>query len=133
MSRNYIIFVIGIVALLVILGYMLNGDKYLAEGFREGHGGGHLVGRTGDEGREGGRLVRNRGTMEGDHAKLWRSDSPPTFGRINNLGYYPVYTRYEYPVYYVNPRHYYEISDSNGIFYYFTNIGAFLRRLFGLS
>jgi len=133
MSRNYIIFVIGIVVLLVILGYMLNGDKCLAEGFREGHGGGHLRGRMGGQGREGGRLAGGRGALEGDHAKLWRSDPPPTFGRVNNLGCYPVYTRYEYPVYYVNPRHYYEISDSNGIFYYFTNIGAFLRRLFGLS
>jgi len=133
MSRNYIIFVIGIVALLVILGYMLNGDKYLAEGFREGYGGGHPHGRMGGQGREGGRLAGGRGALEGGDTKLWRSDPPPTFGRVNNLGYYPVYTRYEYPVYYVNPRHYYEISDSNGIFYYFTNIGAFLRRLFGLS
>lgn len=133
MSRNYIIFVIGIVVLLVILGYMINGDKCLAEGFREGHGGGHLVGRMGEEGRGGGRLAGGRGALEGGDTKLWRSDPPPTFGRVNHWGYYPVYTTYEYPVYYVNPRHYYEISDSNGIFYYFTNIGAFFRRLFGLS
>ena len=104
------------------MGHVMNGRKYLAEGFVEGmsnegskgHGmGGHGMGGHGMGGHYGG----TRG--------------PPTFGRVSDWGYYPVYTQYEYPVYYTNPDYYHEVSDPNGMFYYLYNPGLFIRRIFG--
>jgi hypothetical protein len=130
--RNYIIFGIGIVVFVILMGYTLNGCKCLAEGFQEGYG------RGGGVGRGGGKLSGGRGYV-GDHVSSTRGgghsdhllNGPPTIGAISKSGYYPVYTNYEHPVYYANPTYYYEISDENGMFYYLYNPWLFFRRIFG--
>jgi hypothetical protein len=130
--RNYVIFGIGIVVFIILMGHTLNGCKCLGEGFKEGNS----AGRGGGVGRGGGKLSGGRGYV-GDHVRPTEShvdhllNAPPTIGAISKSGYYPVYTHYEYPVYYSNPTYYYEISDSKGIFYYLYNPSLFFRRIFG--
>jgi hypothetical protein len=145
--RNYIIFGIAIVVFIVLMGQALNKCQYLAEGFSQGHDG--IGGGRGVHSDRGGRGYESRGHVSqgsgatGDHMRrdhgyggrnsggnYW-AHSPPTFGAVNNWGYYPVYTQYEYPVYYTNPSYYYEMSDENGMFYYFYNPWLFFKRLFG--
>jgi len=139
--RNYIILGIGIVVFIILMGHVMNGCKCLAEGFADGKGnegsrghgigghiavdhgmgGGHRVGGGGHRGGGGGHYGGNNNWIYG----------PPTVGRVSDWGYYPVYTQYEYPVYYTNPDYYYEVSDPNGMFYYFYNPGLFFKRIFG--
>jgi hypothetical protein len=146
--RNYIILGIGIVVFIILMGHVMNGCKCLAEGFTDGMGnegsrghgggGGHEMGRhmANDHGMVGGHSGSGKGHMGGGHYGANRGNNnwlygPPTVGRVSDWGYYPIYTQYEYPVYYTNPNYYYEVSDPNGMFYYFYNPGLFFKRIFG--
>jgi hypothetical protein len=123
--RNYIIFGIAIVVFIVLMGHVLNKCKCLAEGHEDR--GGHESNRHANRG-SGGHAMGDH--MRRDHG-YGGHQIPPTFGAVNNWGYYPVYTQYEYPVYYTNPSYYYDVSDENGMFYYFYNPWLFFKRLFG--
>jgi hypothetical protein len=50
---------------------------------------------------------------------------------MNSYGYFPIYTDYEYPVYYVDSRNNF-ISDDRGILYYLFHPFAFFAKIFGV-
>jgi hypothetical protein len=50
---------------------------------------------------------------------------------MNSYGYFPIYTEYEYPVYYVDSRNNF-VSDDRGILYYLSHLDVFFARIFGL-
>jgi hypothetical protein len=112
---------IAVVIFILIVGYVLESSKSkcLAEGFHGGggHGGGH--------GGGGNMWHRNNYNPPVFHGRY----GPSTYGGMNSYGYFPIYTEYEYPVYYVNARNNF-ISDDQGILYYLFHPFAFFSRIF---
>jgi hypothetical protein len=119
-----------------MVGYILESSKSkcLAEGFGgndRGHGHGDRRGdmhgdRRGD--RYGSRNVWHKNNYNPPvfHGRY----GPSTYGGMNSYGYFPIYTEYEYPVYYVDSRNNF-ISDDRGILYYLFHPFAFFARIFG--
>jgi hypothetical protein len=101
-----------------MIGHILDSSKSkcLAEGF---HGHGH---------GQGGRNTWHKNNYNPPvfHGRY----GPTTYGGMNSYGYFPIYTEYEYPVYYVDSRNNF-ISDERGILYYLFHPYAFFERIFG--
>jgi len=119
---------IAIFIFIVMVGYILESSKSkcLAEGFREND---HLKNDHGRGNRRGDRNVWHRNNYNPPvlHGKY----GPSTYGGMNNYGYFPIYTEYEYPVYYVDSRNNF-ISDERGILYYLFHPFAFFAKIFGV-
>lgn len=58
------------------------------------------------------------------------NDSTKAYDHSSYYGYYPVYSNYEYPVYYVNDDDDY-IFDENGILYYIYNPHLMWNKMMG--
>jgi len=124
---------IAVIIFILIVGYVLDSSKSkcLAEGFGRGHGGGGHGGIHGEvhgevHGGGGGNMWhRNNYNPPVFHGRY----GPSTYGGMNSYGYFPIYTEYEYPVYYVNARNNF-ISDDQGILYYLFHPFALFSRIF---
>jgi hypothetical protein len=126
----------SIILLLLFLGLLR--IKNMEEGYEGGHGGGggshmggggsHMGGgHMGGEGHGGG------GHHEGPHIGYAHpSYNTRSYDHSSYYGYYPVYSSYEYPVYYVSDNDDY-IFDENGILYYIYNPHLLWNKLFGLA
>jgi len=116
--KYFIVLTIAIVVFVIMIGHILDSSKSkcLAEGF---HGHGH---------GQGGRNTWHKNNYNPPvfHGRY----GPTTYGGMNSYGYFPIYTEYEYPVYYVDSRNNF-ISDERGILYYLFHPYAFFERIFG--
>ena len=130
---------LSVVAFIVIAGYILESSKSncLAEGFQnQVHHQVYDHGQRNDQ-RNGQRNDQRHGSP---HGNMWHRNNynppvffgsygPTTYGARNNFGYFPIYTEYEYPVYYVDNRNNF-ISDERGILYYLFYPFALFARIF---
>jgi hypothetical protein len=120
-----------VVVFIVIAGYILDSSKSngLAEGFQN-----QVHHQVYDHGQ------RNDQRHGSSHGNVWHRNNynppvffgnygPSTYGGRNSFGYFPIYTEYEYPVYYVDNRNNF-ISDERGILYYLFNPYALFARIF---
>ena len=119
--KYFILLSIAIVIFIILIGYTLESSKSkcLAEGFNgHSHGQGH-----------GNRNVWHKNNYNPPvfHGRY----GPTTYGGMNNYGYFPIYTEYEYPVYYVDSRNNF-VSDDRGILYYLSHLDLLFARIFGL-
>jgi len=98
-------------------------SKCLAEGFRDNHGN-----HGNNHGHRGGNVWhKNNYNPPVFHGRY----GPSTYGGMNSYGYFPIYTEYEYPVYYVDSRNNF-VSDDRGILYYLSHLDVLFSRIFGL-
>jgi hypothetical protein len=100
-------------------GHMGGGGGHMGEGGRSG-GGVHSVGRGGNIGGHGGNTIRNHINVDHNPHAMGYSKPihrPISYDHSSYYGYYPVYSKYEYPIYYVSDNDDY-IFDENGILYY---------------
>lgn len=97
-----------------------------------GGGGGHMVGGGG--GHMGGvDKIRNHINVDHNHQAMGYAKPihrPISFDHSSYYGYYPVYSNYEYPVYYVSDNDDY-IFDENGILYYIYNPHLLWNKIMG--
>ena len=137
--KYFILLSIAIIIFIIMVGYILESSKSkcLAEGFGgngDGNGQGNRHGNVRVNGHGNG-----RGNGQGGR-NIWHKNNynppvfhgrygPSTYGGMNNYGYFPIYTEYEYPVYYVDSRNNF-ISDDRGILYYLFHPFAFFARIF---
>jgi hypothetical protein len=155
MKKILVILAGSVILLLLFLGLMR--VKNMEEGYEGGHGGGghsggaghmggNMVGGGGHYGGGGGRMGGGGGHTGGginairnhinvDHNPHAMGYSKPIHRPISYdhsyyYGYYPVYSTYEYPIYYVNDNDDY-IFDENGILYYIYNPHLIWKKLFG--
>jgi len=132
--KYFILLSVAIIIFIIMVGYILESSKSkcLAEGFggnERGHGDGRGDGRGDRRGdRYSGRNVWHKNNYNPPvfHGRY----GPSTYGGMNSYGYFPIYTEYEYPVYYVDSRNNF-ISDDRGILYYLFHPFAFFARIFG--
>ena len=107
--------------------------KNMEEGYEGGHGGGgHERGHEGGH-VEGGNNIRNHINIDHNPHAMGYSKPihrPISYDHSSYYGYYPVYSNYEYPIYYVNDDDDY-IFDENGILYYIYNPHLIWKKLFG--
>lgn len=117
--KYFILLSIAIIIFIILVGYILESSKSkcLAEGF---HGNNH--------GHRGGNVWhKNNYNPPVFHGRY----GPSTYGGMNSYGYFPIYTEYEYPVYYVDSRNNF-VSDDHGILYYLSHLDLLFSRIFGL-
>jgi len=147
MKKILVILAGSIILLLLFLGLMR--VKNMEEGYEGGHSGGG--GRSGGGGHMGGNMVGGGGGHMGavhtgggnairnhiniDHNPHAIGYSKPihrpiSYDHSSYYGYYPVYSNYEYPIYYVSDNDDY-IFDENGILYYIYNPHLIWNKLFG--
>jgi len=126
--KYFILLSIAIIIFIILVGYILESSKSkcLAEGFRDNHG--HDQGQGHNQGH-GNRNVWHKNNYNPPvfHGRY----GPSTYGGMNSYGYFPIYTEYEYPVYYVDSRNNF-VSDDRGILYYLSHLDVFFARIFGL-
>lgn len=126
--KYFILLSIAIIIFIILVGYILESSKSkcLAEGFRDNHG--HGQGQGHNQGH-GNRNVWHKNNYNPPvfHGRY----GPSTYGGMNSYGYFPIYTEYEYPVYYVDSRNNF-VSDDRGILYYLSHLDVFFARIFGL-
>jgi hypothetical protein len=120
--KYFILLSIAIVIFIILIGYTLESSKSkcLAEGFRDNHGRSHV------DHRDRNIWHKNNYNPPVLHGRY----GPSTYGGMNRYGYFPIYTEYEHPVYYVDARNNF-ISDDRGILYYLFHLDMFFARLFG--
>jgi hypothetical protein len=131
MKKILVILAGSIILLLLFLGLMR--VKNMEEGYEGGHGGGghergHERGHV-----EGGNNIRNHINIDHNPHAMGYSKPihrPISYDHSSYYGYYPVYSNYEYPIYYVNDDDDY-IFDENGILYYIYNPHLIWKKLFG--
>jgi len=155
MKKILVILAGSVILLLLFLGLMR--VKNMEEGYEGGHGGGghsggaghmggNMVGGGGHYGGGGGRMGGGGGHTGGginairnhinvDHNPHAMGYSKPihrpiSYDHSSYYGYYPVYSNYEYPIYYVSDNDDY-IFDENGILYYIYNPHLIWNKLFG--
>ena len=121
--KYFILLSIAIIIFIILIGYTLESSKSkcLAEGFN-GHNQGNYHGH-------GNRNVWHKNNYNPPvfHGRY----GPTTYGGMNNYGYFPIYTEYEHPVYYVDARNNF-ISDDRGILYYLFHLDLLFAKIFGL-
>jgi hypothetical protein len=131
MKKILVILAGSIILLLLFLGLMR--VKNMEEGYEGGHGGGgHERGHEGGH-VEGGNNIRNHINIDHNPHAMGYSKPihrPISYDHSSYYGYYPVYSNYEYPIYYVNDDDDY-IFDENGILYYIYNPHLIWKKLFG--
>jgi len=141
MKKILVILAGSIILLLLFLGLMR--VKNMEEGYEGGHGGGGHSGGEGGRVSEGGHIgggnvgggnnIRNHINMDHNPHSMGYSKPihrPISYDHSSYYGYYPVYSNYEYPIYYVNDDDDY-IFDENGILYYIYNPHLIWNKLFG--
>ncbi len=154
MKKILVILAGSIILLLLFLGLMR--VKNMEEGYEGGHGGGghsggggHMGGNMGEGGRSGGgghmggersrfgghggNTIRNHINIDHNRPTIGYSKPihrPISYDHSSYYGYYPVYSNYEYPIYYVSDNDDY-IFDENGILYYIYNPHLIWKKLFG--
>jgi hypothetical protein len=116
-------------------GHMGGGGGHMSGGVGNiGGGGGHMSGGGGHIGG-GGNAIRNHINVDHNpHAMGYAKPihRPISYDHSYYYGYYPVYSTYEYPIYYVSDNDDY-IFDENGILYYIYNPHLIWNKLFGLG
>jgi hypothetical protein len=151
MKKILVILAGSIILILLFLGLMR--VKNMEEGYEGGHGGGghsggggHVGGNMGEGGRSGGgghmggersrfggNAIRNHINIDHNRPTIGYSKPihrPISYDHSSYYGYYPVYSNYEYPIYYVSDNDDY-IFDENGILYYIYNPHLIWKKLFG--
>lgn len=104
----------------------------MGEGGRS-RGGGHMGGERSRFGGHGGNTIRNHINIDHNRPTIGYSKPihrPISYDHSSYYGYYPVYSNYEYPIYYVSDNDDY-IFDENGILYYIYNPHLIWKKLFG--
>ena len=152
MKKILVILAGSIILILLFLGLMR--VKNMEEGYEGGHGGGgghmggNMGGNMGERGRSGGgghmggersrfggyggNNIRNHINVDHNPHAMGYSKPihrPISYDHSSYYGYYPVYSNYEYPIYYVNDYDDY-IFDENGILYYIYNPHLIWKKLF---
>lgn len=119
--KYFVLLSIAIIIFIVLIGYTLESakTKHLVEGFRDNRGHSH---------DHGNRNIWHRNNY--NPPVLHGRYGPSTYGGMNSYGYFPIYTEYEYPVYYVDSRNNF-VSDDRGILYYLLHPDLFFARIFG--
>jgi hypothetical protein len=151
MKKILVILAGSIILILLFLGLMR--VKNMEEGYEGGHGGGghsggggHVGGNMdggggrsggghmgGESSRFGGNAIRNHINIDHNRPTIGYSKPihrPISYDHSSYYGYYPVYSNYEYPIYYVSDNDDY-IFDENGILYYIYNPHLIWKKLFG--
>lgn len=154
MKKILVILAGSIILILLFLGLMR--VKNMEEGYEGGHGrgghgrgghgggghgggghsgGGHIGGGNMGEGGHsgGGNTIRNHINIDHNRPTIGYSKPihrPISYDHSSYYGYYPVYSNYEYPIYYVSDNDDY-IFDENGILYYIYNPHLIWKKLFG--
>ena len=145
MNKILVILAGSIILLLLFLGLLR--IKNMEEGYEGGHGGGgggHMAGgggghmgggggHMGGGGHGGDNNIRNHINVDHNYQAMGYAKPihrPISYDHSSYYGYYPVYSSYEYPVYYVNDDDDY-IFDENGILYYIYNPHLIWNKLFG--
>lgn len=146
--NKILVFLAGsIILLLLFLGLLR--IKNMEEGYEGGHssggnqhmggGGGHIGGGGGNSGGGGGHIgvggnnMSNHLNIDHNHHAMGYAKpihKPISYDHSSYYGYYPVYSNYEYPIYYVNDEDDY-IFDENGILYYIYNPHLLWRKIIG--
>ena len=153
MKKILVILAGSIILLLLFLGLMR--VKNMEEGYEGGHGGGvgnmggggghfgggggnmgggggHMGGGGGHAGGGGGNNIRNHINIDHNLNAMGYAKPihrPISYDHSSYYGYYPVYSNYEYPIYYVSDNDDY-IFDENGILYYIYNPHLIWKKLF---
>ena len=138
MKKILVILAGSVILLLLFIGLMR--VKNMEEGYEGGHGGsghgggGHGGGGHGGGGHSGGgNTIRNHINIDHNRPTIGYSKPihrPISYDHSSYYGYYPVYSNYEYPIYYVSDNDDY-IFDENGILYYIYNPHLIWKKLFG--
>ena len=142
MKKILVILAGSIILILLFLGLMR--VKNMEEGYEGGHGGGghsggrgNMGGNMGGErsrfGGYGGNNIRNHINIDHNRPTIGYSKPihrPISYDHSSYYGYYPVYSNYEYPIYYVSDNDDY-IFDENGILYYIYNPHLIWKKHFG--
>jgi hypothetical protein len=133
--KQFLLLFIAILVFLALAGYVLYSSKsnHLAEGFQHSgsqhsgsqHSGSHHSGFQHSGYHQSNNWNQHRYNPPVFHGRY----GPSTYGGMNDYGYFPIYTEYEYPVYYVDSRNYI-VSDEHGILYYLTHPYELFRRIF---
>jgi hypothetical protein len=96
-------------------------------------GGSYMGGERSRFGGHGGNAIRNHINVDHNPHAMGYSKPihrPISYDHSSYYGYYPVYSTYEYPIYYVSDNDDY-IFDENGILYYIYNPHLIWKKLFG--